>query len=84
MGWTIGVLGFDSRGGLGIFLFTTAPRTALALTQPPIQLVPGALSLAAKRQAREADHLPPFNADDKLCMELYLHSPARLHGVVLS
>jgi hypothetical protein len=35
-GWTIGVLGFDSRRGLGIFLFTTASKTALAPTQPPI------------------------------------------------
>jgi hypothetical protein len=44
-GWTIGILGFDYRRGLGIFLFTTASRTALGLTQPPIQWVPGALSL---------------------------------------
>jgi hypothetical protein len=36
-GWTIGVLGFDSWRGLGIFLFTTASRTALGPTQPPIQ-----------------------------------------------
>jgi hypothetical protein len=35
--WTIGVLRFDSRRGLGIFLFTTASRTALEPTQPPIQ-----------------------------------------------
>jgi hypothetical protein len=42
--WTIGVLGFDSRRGLGIFLFTAASRTALGLTQPPIQWVPEALS----------------------------------------
>jgi hypothetical protein len=31
-GWTIGVLGFDSRRGLGIFLFTTASRMALGPT----------------------------------------------------
>jgi hypothetical protein len=37
MGWTIGVLGFDSRRGLGIFLFTTASRTVLGPTHPPIQ-----------------------------------------------
>jgi hypothetical protein len=40
-GWTIGVLGFDSRRELGIFLFTTASRTALWPTQPPIQWVQG-------------------------------------------
>jgi hypothetical protein len=56
MGWTIGVLGFDSRRGLGIFLFTTAFRTTLGPTQPPIQWVPGALSLRVKRPGREADH----------------------------
>jgi hypothetical protein len=28
-GWMIGILRFDSRRGLGIFLFTTASRTAL-------------------------------------------------------
>jgi hypothetical protein len=37
--------GFDSRLGLGIFLFTTASRTALRPTQHPIQWVRGALSL---------------------------------------
>jgi hypothetical protein len=56
MGWTIGVLGFDSRRGLGSFLFTTASRTALGPSQPPIQWVLGALSLGVKRPGREADH----------------------------
>jgi hypothetical protein len=74
MGWTIGVLGFDSRRGLGIFLFT-ASRTALSPTQPHIQRVPGALSLGVKRPGREADHPSPSSAEVKECMELYLHSP---------
>jgi hypothetical protein len=59
-GWTIGILGFDSRRGLGIFLLTTATRTAL---QPPIQWIPGALSLVVKRPEREADHSRPSIAE---------------------
>jgi hypothetical protein len=39
--WTIGVPGFKSRQGLGIFLFTTMSRPTLKPTQPPIQYVPG-------------------------------------------
>jgi hypothetical protein len=73
-GWMIGVLGFDSRWGLGIFLFTTASRKALGPTQPPIQWVPGALSLGVKRPGREADHSPPPSAEVKEGVDLYLHS----------
>jgi hypothetical protein len=36
---------FDSRRGLGIFLFIIASRKALGHTQPPIQWVPMSLSL---------------------------------------
>jgi hypothetical protein len=61
--------------GLGIFLFTTASRTALGPTQPPIQWVPGALSLGLKRPGRKADHSPPSSAEVKECVELYLHYP---------
>jgi len=53
-------------------------------SQPPIQWVPGALSLGVERQGREADHSPPSSAEIKEFVELYLHSPIRLHGVVLS
>jgi hypothetical protein len=65
MSWTIGILDFDSRQGLGIFLFTTASRTALEPTQSPIQWVLGALYLGVKRPGREADHSPPSSADVK-------------------
>jgi hypothetical protein len=61
--------GLDDRGswvqfqaGLGISLFTTASRTALGPTQPPIQWVTGALSLGVKRPGREADQSPPSSA----------------------
>jgi hypothetical protein len=56
-------LGFDSRRGLGIFLFTTGSVTALGHTQLPIQWVPGALSLGVKWPGREADRSPPSSAE---------------------
>jgi hypothetical protein len=68
----------------GNFFFTTASRTALGPTQPPIQWVPWALSLGVKRPGSKADNSPPSSAEFKECVELYLHSPIRLHGVVLS
>jgi hypothetical protein len=49
----------------GIFLFTTVTRPVLGPTQPPIQWVPGALSLGVKRSGREADHSPPSGAEVK-------------------
>jgi hypothetical protein len=48
-----------------INLFTTASRTALGPTQPPIQWIPGALSLGVKRQGHEADHSPTSSAEVK-------------------
>jgi hypothetical protein len=36
----------------------------MAWSQPPIQLVPGALSLGAKRPECEADHSPPSSAEE--------------------
>jgi hypothetical protein len=38
---------------------------ALGLTQPPIQWVPGALSLGVERLGREADHSPQSRAEVK-------------------
>jgi hypothetical protein len=83
--------GLDDRGprfrflaGLRIFLFTTASRTALGPTQPPIQWVPEALSLGVKWPGREADHPPPSSAEVKEWVGLHLHYPIRFHGVVLS
>jgi hypothetical protein len=63
---------FDDRGsrvrfsaGRRNFIFTTASRTALVPTQPPIQWLLGALSLGIKRPGREADHSPPSSAEVK-------------------
>jgi hypothetical protein len=71
-GWKIGVLGFDFRRGLRIFLFTTASRTALGPTQPPIQGVIGAISLGVKRPRSKNE----WNYISTLSVSL--------HGVVLS
>jgi hypothetical protein len=83
-GWKIGVLGFDSRWGLGIFLFSTASGTALGPTQPPIQWIPGILSLGIKQSGREADHSPPSSAKIKNVWSYTSTNPIRLNGVVLS
>jgi len=49
---------------MGIFL-TTVSRTALETTQPPIQWVPGTLSLGVKRPGREADRSPSSGSEVK-------------------
>jgi len=76
--------GLDDRmiGRLGIFLITIASTPALRPSQPPIQWVPGALSLRVKRLGREADHTPLSSAEVK-GVELYIHSPILLHGMEL-
>jgi hypothetical protein len=59
LGYGLDDRGFDSRQRLGIFLFVTLSRSALEPTQPPIQWVPGDLSLGVKRPGLEAKHSPP-------------------------
>jgi hypothetical protein len=73
LGYGLDGRGLEFREGLRIFLFTTASRPVLEPTQPPIQWVPGSLSLGVKRQGREADHSPPPSAEVKEYVELYLH-----------
>jgi hypothetical protein len=65
LGYGLDDRGFESRQGLGIFLFTTASRLALGPTQPPIQLVQGALSLGIKWLEHEDDHSLPSSAEVK-------------------
>jgi hypothetical protein len=61
--------GLDGQGSIWqkqeIFLYSTASRLALGLTQPPIQWVPGAFSLGVKQLGHEADHSPPSIAEVK-------------------
>jgi hypothetical protein len=60
MGWIIRVLQFDSRLGLGIFLFITESRTTLGPTQPPMPVCTRGSFLGIKQP--------------KEYMEIYLHS----------
>jgi hypothetical protein len=48
--------GFVSWQGQEMFLYCTASRPALGLTQPSIQWLPGALSLGIKQLQCEVDH----------------------------
>jgi hypothetical protein len=65
LGYGLDDRGLESRQGLEIFLFTTLSRPVLGPTQPPIQWIPGALSLGVKRERREADHSPPSSSEVK-------------------
>jgi hypothetical protein len=84
MGYGLGDRRFDSRQELGIFLFTTASRPALGLTQPPIQSIPAALPLRVKRPRREAYYSPASSTEVKNAWSYTSTPPIRLHGVVLS
>jgi hypothetical protein len=54
-------------GTRGLFPWGSSGRTVKLTT------------LGVKRPGREADHPPPCSAEVKECVELYLHSPIRLH-----
>jgi hypothetical protein len=65
-GYGLGGRGVGVRVPVGVvFLCSTSSRPVLGPTQPPIQLVPGALSPRVKRPVREADHSPPTSAELK-------------------
>jgi hypothetical protein len=72
MGWMIGI---RFPAGAGNFSLNHRIQNGSGPTQPPIQWVPGALSLWVKQPGREADHSPPSSAEVKEWVELYIHSP---------
>jgi hypothetical protein len=57
-------------------IFFLSSKQVLEPTQPPIQWVPGALSLGVKRQRREADRSPPAIAEVKK-MWIYTSTPPK-------
>jgi hypothetical protein len=65
------------------FKINTRTLITLGPTQPPIQWVPGALSLGVKWQVRKADHSPPSSAEVKNAWSYTPTPQIRLHGVVL-
>jgi hypothetical protein len=76
------ISGTHSRQGK-IFLFSTASRPALGLTQPSTQRVPGAISQSVKWPGiKLTTHL--YLVPRSRIMELYLHSPLRRYGIVLN
>jgi hypothetical protein len=64
----------SSPGRVKNFLFSTSSRPTLGSTQPPIQWVPGALSLEVKQSGLEAEHSPPTSAEVKK-MRIYTSTP---------
>jgi hypothetical protein len=64
--------GLDDRGsrvrfpaGAGNFPLHHRVQNGSGATQPPIQWIPGDLSLGVKRPGREADHSPPSSDEVK-------------------
>jgi hypothetical protein len=78
-----GRLGFRFRQGPTDFSLRHLIQTAMGSTQPPTQWIPGTLYDGVKWLWREANHSSLSCSDVKQCVELYFHSPIRLHGVVL-
>jgi hypothetical protein len=76
--------GVPSPGGVKNFYFSMSSKPALGSTRPPTRWVSEALSPVVKREGCEVDHLPPSSAEVKKTLGPYMHSPIRLHGVVLN
>jgi hypothetical protein len=72
------------RDSDGVFLFATASRPTLGLSQPPIQCVAEAFTPEVKRQGREADHSSPSSAEVKNAWSYTSTPPIRLHGVTVT
>jgi len=72
---------FDSRHGL-VFLLATTSRLVLGPSQPPIQGTPW--SFIREQNGRGVKLTIHLHLAPRLkCLELYFHSPIRLHGVVI-
>jgi hypothetical protein len=64
----------SSPGRMKNLHYSMSFRPVLESTQPPIQWVPGVLSLGVKRPGRESDKSPPTSAEVKK-MRIYKTTP---------
>jgi hypothetical protein len=78
------VVGVPSPARYKVFLFSVSSRPVLGPTQLPIQWAPGALAPGVKRPGRETDHSLPTIAGGQEYVDLHIHSPIHLHGLVLN
>jgi hypothetical protein len=83
-GLRAGRSGVRFPAGAGNLFLHHRVQTGSGDTQPPIQWVPGALSLEVKRPEGEADYSPPSSAEVKNTWSYTSTPPICLHGVVLS
>jgi hypothetical protein len=74
----------SSPGMIKNLLSSKSSRPALGFTQTPIQWVAGALSPGVKRPGHEADYSLPTSVGGTKNINLYIHSPIHLQGVVLN
>jgi len=72
----IGVLGVGFPAGAGNFSLHHRVQNGSGAH-------PASYPMGVKRPGREADHSPPSSAEVKKCVEVYVHSPIRLHVMVL-
>jgi hypothetical protein len=79
MGWTIGVLGFDSRRGLGIFSLYHHVQKASGDHSASYTM-----GTRGSFRGGKADNSPPSSAEVKECVSCTSTPPIRLHGLVLS
>jgi len=59
-------------------------KNLISYFQPPIQWVPGALSLGVKQPGHGMDHSPPSSAEVKNAWSYICIPSKHLHGVMLN
>jgi hypothetical protein len=78
------MIGVQFPAGAGNFSLRHRVQTGSGAHPASYSMGIGGSFLEVKRPRREANHSPPSSAKVKGFIELYLHYPKCLHGVVLS